>query len=121
MVDEKDVAWHATYYNRRSIGIEVAGWSHKPETWNGQNSESLVRLVADVAVRHGVLMVHPEGDAVTQGGRFHSPGIVGHGQIQTPGSEGGEKSPRTDPGPYFPWKEFIHKVRREAQAIQASR
>lgn len=119
MVSDKDVAWHATYYNKRSIGIECAGWSARPETWNDENLEALARLVAHLCARYDVEPAHPDGDAVTCGGRFTKAGLVGHTQIQTPGSPPGEGSgARTDPGPHFPWDRFVKRVR---EIVDASR
>lgn len=119
MVADKDVAWHATYYNKRSIGIECAGWAHRSETWNDENLEALARLVAHLCDRYDVEPVHPEGDAKSMGGRFTRSGLVGHTQIQTPGSPPGEGSgARTDPGPHFPWARFEKRVREILDAAR---
>ena len=123
MVPDADIAWHATYYNSRSIGIECAGWSDRPETWTPRLLDSLARLVAWLCWKHGVPCEQPEGDAVQgpfgfyakHGVRgFNAAGIVGHCQVQTKGSELVRKKAdeiRSDPGPYFPWPEFIRRVK----------
>jgi N-acetyl-anhydromuramyl-L-alanine amidase AmpD len=112
MVREQDVAWHATYYNSRSLGIECAGWSGRAETWTPELVEALADLVARLAKRYSIEPVHPEGTALTTGGYFTEKGIIGHYQVQTPGSKAVEKySERTDPGPHFPWAEFMSRLR----------
>ncbi|MFG0328769.1 MAG: N-acetylmuramoyl-L-alanine amidase [Phycisphaerales bacterium] len=63
MVDVGDIAHTQTYYNARSIGIECAGWSDRPETWTPAMLESLVELVSWLAVEWEVPLERPEGDA----------------------------------------------------------
>lgn len=114
MVRTASVAYHATYYNARSIGIECAGWADRAETWTRELMEALIELTAKLCRVYGIAPDRPEGDAVTQGGRFTGAGIVEHRQVQTPGSaavvqEG--RAAKTDPGRYFPWKSFLARVR----------
>src|ERR1043166_4550895 len=45
MVDNANRAWHATYYNSRSIGIENVGYAGQASTWNSANLASLEKLV----------------------------------------------------------------------------
>lgn len=112
MVKDKDIAWHATYYNSRSIGIECAGWASKPETWNEANLDALAHLVAWLCEKYDVPVGHPPGDAKTSGGWYGEPGIVGHNQVQTSGSAAGTTyATKTDPGPYFPWDDFVAAVK----------
>jgi N-acetyl-anhydromuramyl-L-alanine amidase AmpD len=113
MVRTSSIAYHATYYNARSIGIECAGWADRAETWTPELLEALVELSAKLCRRYGIVAVRPEGDALSSGGRFAGSGLVEHRQIQTPGSavvvqEG--KAPKTDPGPHFPWQSFLARV-----------
>lgn len=113
MVRTTSIAYHATYYNSRSVGIECAGWADRAETWTPELLEALVELTAKLCRVYGIVPVRPEGDAVTERGRFTGAGIVEHRQIQTPGSaavaEG--RAAKTDPGPHFPWKSFLAQVR----------
>ena len=103
-----DRAWHANYYNDRSIGIEVVGYSNQASTWNEAVRGSLVNLVAALAKEYGIPVVHPGGNASTYPSLlFDEPGIVGHNQIQ-PGGNG--YSFRSDPGQYFDWNGLIADV-----------
>ena len=125
LVAEKDVAFTSTYYNDRSFGIEIAGWGDRKEMWTPGLLNGLADLVAYLCVRWGVEPVHAEGDAIrgpfqtlTKGGvsfpGYAGTGIVGHYQIQTPGSEAvkiGKYGSKSDPGPHFPWDDFIRSVR----------
>lgn len=121
MVDCKDRAWQATYYNKRSIGIENAGWAGRKETWTPEILNSLVELVAYLCVRYTVEPVHPDSDAVKDGGHFNGTGIVGHYQIQTAGSKAVEEEKlglRTDPGEFFPWNDFMKRVQSRVLEIK---
>lgn len=116
MVEEKDIAWHATYYNARSIGIECAGWSGRKETWTPELLRALADLAASLVKKYSIEPVHPEDTALTMGGFFKGKGIVGHYQVQTPGSQAVKQySERTDPGPHFPWARFMGLVNERLQ------
>ena len=100
LVAVENRAWHATYYNDRSIGIEMAGVASDPNTWNQQNLEALVDLVAWLVVEYDIPVFHPSGTADDYpNNTFDSAGIVAHSQIQ-PWN-------KSDPGFYFPWSQFI--------------
>jgi N-acetyl-anhydromuramyl-L-alanine amidase AmpD len=105
MVDTANRAWHATYYNSRSIGIENVGFAGQASTWNAQNIPALEKLVAYLAYTYNVPVVHPGGNAYDYpNDQLNVAGIVAHGQVQ-PWN-------RTDPGPYFPWTTFIADVKK---------
>ncbi len=111
MVAIEDVAWHATYYNKRSIGIECAGFASKAATWTPELLEALESLVAWLCETYGVVPLHPTNTATTDGGYLTSTGIVGHSQVQTSGSAAGSQyGSKSDPGSYFPWTTFIAGV-----------
>jgi N-acetyl-anhydromuramyl-L-alanine amidase AmpD/N-acetylneuraminic acid mutarotase len=123
MVKDKDIAYHATYYNPRAIGIECAGFGGRSQTWNPQLTSSLVKLVAWLCAKYHISVVHPTGNAVvgplrSYGGYgglgFKPAGLVGHDQIQTAGMsitfQGNTLGIKTDPGIYFPWTDFTSKV-----------
>lgn len=110
MVEDHNIAHTQTYYNARSIGIECAGWSERPETWTPELLDTLVDLIAYLATTWDVPVVRPEGNAYTgphaivteAGARFDGSGLVGHDQVQ-PWN-------KTDPGPHFPWGDVISRV-----------
>ena len=103
MVADDDIAWHATYYNSRSIGIECAGYAGKASTWTPALLDSLTKLVAWLCQEYDVPAVHPSGNAYDYSDdKYKATGLVAHGQIQ-PWN-------RTDPGAYFPWSSFVEDV-----------
>lgn len=105
MVQLDKRAWHATYYNDRSVGIEVVGYAGQASTWNANNVAALQKLTAWLAWKYDVPVVHPSGDAYDYpNDQLNISGIVAHGQVQ-PWN-------RTDPGPYFPWTTFIPNVQK---------
>jgi N-acetyl-anhydromuramyl-L-alanine amidase AmpD len=117
MVREQDIAHATTYYNARSIGIECAGWGDRAETWTPELYDRLVELCAYLCVTWDVPIVHPEGTAYEsphsvptddpQRPRFDAPGLVGHFQVQ-PWN-------KADPGPHFPWADFVARVAERAR------
>ncbi|MBX3473094.1 MAG: N-acetylmuramoyl-L-alanine amidase [Planctomycetes bacterium] len=103
LVADSNRAWHATYYNSRSIGIECAGYAGQASTWTQGILPALYDLVAWLCYTHGVAAVHPPGQATSQSQQdFNSPGLVGHYQVQ-PWN-------RTDPGPHFDWNALVTEV-----------
>lgn len=102
LVADSDRAWHATYYNNRSIGIECAGFAGQASTWTQGILPALYDLVAWLCYTHGVSAVHPAGQAVSQTQPYNQPGLVGHYQVQ-PWN-------RTDPGAHFDWNTFVTEV-----------
>ncbi len=110
MVDIDKKAWHATYYNSRSIGIDFCGKANDPDTFNDLNMETMVELVAWLCFTYDIPVVHPSGDAYDYpNDNLDEPGIVAHGQVQ-PWN-------RTDPGPHFDWEGFIDAVQKKLSAI----
>jgi N-acetyl-anhydromuramyl-L-alanine amidase AmpD len=103
LVADNNRAWHATYYNNRSIGIECAGFAGQASTWTQGILPALYDLVAWLCHTHGVTAVHPPGQATSQTQQdFNSVGLVGHYQIQ-PWN-------RTDPGAHFDWNALVTEV-----------
>jgi N-acetyl-anhydromuramyl-L-alanine amidase AmpD len=111
MVADEDIGWHATYYNKRSIGIECAGFASKSNTWTPQLINALTGLVAWLCEKYNVPAIHPSDTALSMGGYLDVAGVVGHSQVQTSGSAAGSQyGAKSDPGPYFPWSSFMSGV-----------
>jgi N-acetyl-anhydromuramyl-L-alanine amidase AmpD len=105
MVKDEDIAWHATYYNSRSIGIECAGYASSAATWTPALMSSLTQLVAWLCQEYDVPAVHLDDatDAYDYpDDKLAFSGVVAHSQVQ-PWNKG-------DPGAYFPWATFMADV-----------
>lgn len=104
MVDTRNRAWHATYYNDRSVGIEIVGYASQASTWNANNLESLTELLAWLVEAYPhIPLTRPPGNAYNYpNNSLNAPGLVAHGQVQ-PWN-------RSDPGPYFPWNQVLTDV-----------
>jgi N-acetyl-anhydromuramyl-L-alanine amidase AmpD len=112
LVADSNRAWHATYYNSRSIGIEMAGYAGQSSTWTTANIAALVDLTAWLSVQYNVPVVRPAGDAYDYpNDQLNAPGFVAHAQVQP--------WDRTDPGPYFPWTSFLGQVQQKIAASNA--
>ncbi|MFC4121960.1 N-acetylmuramoyl-L-alanine amidase [Nonomuraea zeae] len=88
MVREKDRAWHAGDYNRRSVGIEHEGFVDNASWFTDAMYRSSAALTRNIADRYGI----PKD-------RTH---IVGHNQV--PGTD------HTDPGGYWDWTKYMQYV-----------
>jgi len=91
-VPDKDIAWHAGNWsvNQTSIGIEIQAQADKAN-WNEAQLERAASLVAALAKKYGIPI-----------DREH---IVGHVEVSGPGGH-------YDPGPHFPWPEFMRMVKK---------
>ncbi|MEV0196040.1 N-acetylmuramoyl-L-alanine amidase [Nonomuraea sp. NPDC050691] len=88
MVREKDRAFHAGDYNRRSVGIEHEGWVEQASWFTDAMYRSSAALTRNIADRYGI----PKD-------RTH---IIGHTEIPT--------ADHTDPGPYWNWTTYMNYV-----------
>jgi N-acetyl-anhydromuramyl-L-alanine amidase AmpD len=108
LVDPNDVAWHAgnRAVNERSIGIEHEGFSYVQGSITRTELDASARLVAWLAARYGIPI-----------DRTH---IIGHAEVPDPNHPGelGGADHHTDPGPYWPWDEYMQLVRRYAESPQ---
>ena len=106
-VREPNIAWHARGANRRSIGVELAGFARQTAAgWADAYSRAMLRraarLVADICERHGIPIVWLESDDL----RDERAGITGHAQV----SAAFGLSDHWDPGPAFPIEQFLRLV-----------
>lgn len=111
MVDTRDRAWHATYYNSRSIGIEMVGFAGLSSTWNEDNLDSLGALLAWIVTAYpDIPLERPVGNAYDfPNDQYNEPGIVAHSQVQ-PWN-------RSDPGRFFPWDDVLDDVASRIAAV----
>lgn len=106
LVDERNSAWHAGNpdYNRRSIGIELATVTRDakghlvPNAFPGRLLETAAALVADVCRRRSIPVLRAA--------------IIGHDEVPDPLDplRKGGRHHHTDPGPAFPWPDFLDLV-----------
>jgi hypothetical protein len=99
-VRDEDIAWHAGWWptNRRSIGIEHAGYIGNPRWFTDAMYHSSARLAASLARRLGIPV-----------DREH---IIGHNRVPgCPGTGGGVRC-HTDPGRYWDWDRYLRLIRR---------
>jgi N-acetyl-anhydromuramyl-L-alanine amidase AmpD len=113
-VKEKDVAWHAPGANHNGIGIEHAGYAAQSrDQWLDDYSTAELKLsaqlVATLCARWGIPIVKLSMDDLKAGAR----GICGHLDITMAFNNG---KGHTDPGPSFPWPEYIQWVKDAAGA-----
>lgn len=106
-VKAKDVAFAAPGANHNGIHIEMAGRAGQTEAqWNDEYSQKLLArtaiMVAKLCDIYGIPKVFLDGKAVKAGAR----GITGHKQV----NDAFKRSTHWDPGPNFPWADFIKRV-----------
>lgn len=112
MVSDEDTAYHATYYNSRSIGIELEG---DGSSFSSDMYRSLANLINHLKKNHpNIPLRHPTETAMmneTTGDItcLNVAGVVGHEQIQPFESNryqcvyGTQIHAKQDPGPNFEW------------------
>lgn len=116
-VHEKDVAWHAPGANNNGIGLEHAGYaSQSAIDWEDPYSADLLArsaiLCAEICIRWHIPIQKVSAEELKQPG---TRGICGHKDC-TDAFSGGKG--HWDPGPNFPWNDYIDMVKRSAEMIQ---
>ncbi|HMJ52093.1 MAG TPA: N-acetylmuramoyl-L-alanine amidase [Polyangiaceae bacterium] len=107
-VNESDMAWGAPGANRQGLHIEHAGRaSQTAEQWADAYSGAMLRrsaaLVADLCRRHGIAIKRIGPEELKSGTR----GICGHDTVSKAFPV---KGAHQDPGPGFPWADYIELV-----------
>jgi hypothetical protein len=108
------IAWHAPP-NQHSLGIEMecSGANDAKGHWTLPNHVAMMhrtaKLVAQKAIQYGVPIVKLSVPDLVVGKH----GICGHVDV----SNAFHQSTHTDPGPYFPWGQFMTWVHEEAALI----
>jgi len=100
MVPDANKAWHVCGSNNDTIGLEHEGASSNPATWTAAMLDASARLTAWLVREYDIPI-----------DRDH---IVGHGEIQGAGC-----AYRYDPGPHFPWSDYMAAVQGYATGSSA--
>lgn len=105
-VDERQAAWTARSANRHAVQYELIGRASRTRAqWLGRyrpQLETTAALVAEDCVQYGLPV------------RRARPGILGHGDL----ADYGFPNDHTDPGPGFPWPEFLRMVAKYVRLSQ---
>lgn len=120
VVYDSVIAWHAPP-NARSIGIELCDPLTSPDwdrvhrrRWFDRNHKRMLRraarLTARLCLAYDVPLDRLTPDDLREGRR----GIVGHVDV----SHAWGQSTHWDPGPSFPWPEFLRLTRKHAARIK---
>lgn len=107
-VKEGDVAFAAPGANHNGVQIEMAGYAGQgregwADDYSTQMLERAAKLAADVAKRYDIPTVFIDAAGLKAGKR----GFTTHAEV----SKAFRKSTHTDPGPDFPAKSFMARVR----------
>ena len=99
-VHNEDIAWHAGWWktNKRSIGIEHAGFIGNPRSFTRRMYRSSARLSAYLSRRFNIPV-----------DRRH---IIGHNQVPGCRGPGGGIDCHRDPGRYWNWERYLRLIRR---------
>ena len=98
-VRNEDIAWHAGWWktNRRSIGIEHAGYVNDPSWFTSDMYNASAKLSAWLSRKYGVPV-----------DRRH---IIGHHEVPGCSGSGGGVSCHTDPGKHWDWDRYLRLVK----------
>src|SRR4028119_1879949 len=94
-VRNEDIAWHAGWWktNKKSIGIEHAGYIGNPRSFSGPMYRSSARLSAYLSRRFNIPVKHSH--------------IIGHNQVPGCSGPGGGASCHRDPGRHWNWGKYL--------------
>jgi hypothetical protein len=98
-VRNEDIAWHAGWWptNKKSIGIEHAGYIGNPRSFTRRMYRSSARLSAYLSKRFNIPV-----------DRRH---IIGHKQVPGCRGPGGGVDCHRDPGRYWDWQKYVHLIK----------
>jgi hypothetical protein len=124
LVPDRHKAYHATYVNPRSIGIELARFGEGDYT--DPMYEALAHLLARLTSVHDIPLVHPEAQASPTSCLRGLSGVIGHNQVQPAGAEAcgypsayvkhdpTECEPAHQPHQCFQWEEVMRRANQLA-------
>lgn len=109
-VDDNIVAWCAPGCNFDGLHLELVGSANQKKTgWQDAYSMAVinnaVKVAADWHELYNIPLVRLTIPQLVAG----KSGFVGHGDV----SQAYKLSDHFDPGPFFPWKLFLEKVKNE--------
>lgn len=115
-VRDSDIAWHAPGLNETGIGIEHAGYAGQTaEQWQDATSQAILKnsaaLVANLCRRYQIPVLRLSPDDLLTGKR----GLCGH--IDVTKAYPGPTHTHWDPGPNFPWDQYIQLVNDAAAKL----
>jgi N-acetyl-anhydromuramyl-L-alanine amidase AmpD len=107
-VRDRDIAWHAPGANKSGIGIEHAGYARQSkEEWLDEYGRRMLErsawLAKKLCRKYGIPILRLSPEALLTKQR----GFAGHADVTLAFSKG---KGHTDPGPYFPWSEYLEMV-----------
>jgi N-acetyl-anhydromuramyl-L-alanine amidase AmpD len=112
-VPDNSVAYGAPGCNNDGIQIELAGYGYQTRAqWLDVFGQSMLELAAEAVAQYCVKYAIPATHLTDVQLSHGEKGIVGHAQV----SNVYHKSTHTDPGPNFPWDNFMLRVTRHLAA-----
>lgn len=116
-VRDEDVAWHASEVNGKSIGLEHAGFAKQtPEDWADTFSTMMLlrsaKLAAALCLKYDIPVCRLTPEQVKAGRR----GFCGHIDVNV---AYGRPNGHWDPGPHFPWDDYLVMVGGELEQLVA--
>lgn len=107
VVMDDDGAWTMPPLNNISLNVEMAGYASQStaqwaDVYSEETLDNVALCVAEWCHKYGIPIRHLTDDQIRAGNK----GIVGHVDV----NRVFHASDHTDPGPNFPWKEFLSKV-----------
>ena len=113
-LEDHNIAWHAGAWevNQRSLGIELAGSAKQtPAQWADRYSQAVLEQAAQTVAawchHYGIPPIHLTSAQVAAG----KAGLLGHVDASHAYPvEAAKSGDHWDPGPNFPWAQFISKV-----------
>jgi N-acetyl-anhydromuramyl-L-alanine amidase AmpD len=109
---DNDIAYGAPGCNHDGIQLELAGYAaQSDEEWHDEYSMATLQEAARAAAYYVRKYALPIRKLSVEELRAGARGIVGHDTVTAAYHE----SDHTDPGPHFPWAEFLGMVRINAE------
>ena len=114
-VYDRNSAWAMPPVNGRSLNIELAGYARQTaKEWNDEYSQALLRNAAVCAARWCYKYDIPARHLTSSQIHEMNKGIVGHADVNAVF----HASDHWDPGPNFPWSNFLVMVRDRLHLIR---